>query len=88
MLKGLLIGSLEDANLLILTKNGTDKEQSINYVRKIFRETNISNPLILTRTCAYQEVRNVSFSENFAYVLNGWPLRIVLWKIKKQFRKN
>ena len=24
--------------------------------------------------CAYQEVRNVSFSENFAYVLNGWPL--------------
>ena len=25
-------------------------------------------------TCAYQEVRNVSFSENFTYVLNGWPL--------------
>ena len=24
--------------------------------------------------CAYQGVRNVSFSENFAYVLNGWPL--------------
>ena len=23
-----------------------------------------------TRTCAYQGVRNVSFSENFAYVLN------------------
>ena len=23
--------------------------------------------------CAYQGVRNVSFSENFAYVLNGWP---------------
>ena len=52
-------------------KNGTDKEQSINYVRKIFRETNISTPLILTRTCAYQEVRNVSFPENFAYLLNG-----------------
>ena len=52
-------------------KNGTDKEQSINYVRKIFRETNISTPLIHTRTCAYQEVRNVSFPENFAYLLNG-----------------
>ena len=26
---------------------------------------------IRTRTCAYQGVRNVSFSENFAYVLNG-----------------
>ena len=25
-------------------------------------------------TCAYQGVRNVSFSENFAYVLNEWPL--------------
>ena len=25
-------------------------------------------------TCAYQGVRNVSFLENFADVLNGWPL--------------
>ena len=24
-------------------------------------------------TCAYQGVTNVSFSENFVYVLNGWP---------------
>ena len=24
--------------------------------------------------CSYQGVRNVSFSENFAYVLNEWPL--------------
>ena len=31
-------------------------------------------PLISTRTCAYQGVRNVSFSENFAYVLNEWSL--------------
>ena len=27
---------------------------SIKYVRKISRKTNISNPLIRTRTCAYQ----------------------------------
>ena len=26
------------------------------------------------RTCAYQGVRNVSFSESFAYLLNGWTL--------------
>ena len=26
------------------------------------------------RTCAYQGVRNNSFSENFEYLLNGWPL--------------
>ena len=47
---------------------------SIQYVGKIFRKTNISYPLIRTRMCAYQGVRNVSFPENFAYVLNGWPL--------------
>ena len=35
-----------------------------------FLKTNVSYPLIHTRTCAYQGVRNVSFSENFAYVLN------------------
>ena len=35
-----------------------------------FRKTNISNSLIHTRTYAYQGVRNVSFSENFANVLN------------------
>ena len=44
---------------------------SIKYVRKIFRKTDISNPLIRTRTCAYQGVKNVSFSEDFAYLLNG-----------------
>ena len=50
------------------------KRLSIKYVRKISRKTNISNPLIRTRKSAYQGVRNVSFSENFAYVLHGWPL--------------
>ena len=49
-----------------------DYRLTIKYVRKISRKTNISNPLIRTSTCAYQGVRNVSFSENFAYVLNGW----------------
>ena len=46
----------------------------IKYVRKISRKTNISNPLIRTCTCGYHGVRNVSFSGNFAYVLNGRPL--------------
>ena len=32
----------------------------------------ISNPLIRTRTSAYQRVRNIRFLENFAYVENGW----------------
>ena len=29
------------------------------------------------RTCAYQGVRNVSFSENFANVLNGGSLEVL-----------
>ena len=36
--------------------------------------------------CAYQRVKNVSFSENFAYVLNGWPLTflfLVNWRTSK-----
>ena len=37
-----------------------------NKARQIFRKTNISYPLIRTRTCAYQGVRNVSFLENLA----------------------
>ena len=37
---------------------------SIKYVRKIFQKTNISNLRV------YQGVIDVSFSENFAYVLN------------------
>ena len=36
------------------------KGSSIKCVRKISRKTNISNPLIRTRTCAYQGARNVS----------------------------
>ena len=35
-----------------------------NKARHIFRKTNISCLLIRTRTCAYQGVRNVRFSEN------------------------
>ena len=35
--------------------------------RQNFRKTNISYPLIRTRTCAYQGVRNVCFSEILTY---------------------
>ena len=56
---------------------------SIKYVHKIFRKTNISNPLIRPRTCAYQGVRNNSFSKIFAYVLNGWPPVFVIFTKQK-----
>ena len=75
--------------------NVTDKSEllfsymgpSIMYVRKIFRKTNISNPLIRTRTCAYKGVGNVSFSENFAYVLNGWSPWEVLWNECRYYKE-
>ena len=37
-----------------------------NKACQIFRKMNISYPLIRTRMCAYQGVRNVRFSENLA----------------------
>ena len=39
------------------------KGPSIKYVSKTFRKTNISHPLVRTRTCAYQGVRSISFWE-------------------------
>ena len=39
-----------------------------------FLKSNISYPLIRTLMCAYQGLRNVSFSENLAYELNEWSL--------------
>ena len=41
-----------------------------NKACQIFRKTNISYPLIRTRTFAYQGVRNVTFWGTFAFVLN------------------
>ena len=48
------------------------KESLIYYVSKFYREINISWPLTSAFTCAHQELRNVSFSENVEYVLNKW----------------
>ena len=36
----------------------------LNKALQIFRKTDISYPLIRTRTCAYQGIRNFHFSEN------------------------
>ena len=45
-------------------------EPSIEYARKYFRKTNISYTLIRPHASGYKGVRNVSFSEDFAYLLN------------------
>ena len=47
-----------------------------NKARQFFRKTNISYPLICTRTCAYEWVRNARFSENLAcFVFLKHPFR-------------
>ena len=57
--------------LLRNTKSFTQKG-IIHLVRmQNFPEDYISYPLIRTRTCAYQGVRNVSSPENFVHALDG-----------------
>ena len=60
---------------LLLSKNNKNNKNNklvLNnlVVRKIFRKTNIFYSLTRTRTCVYKRARNVSFTENFAFILN------------------
>ena len=61
-------------------------DHPFKYVRTIFCKTKIFNPLLRTHMCAYQEVRNVSFSENFAYILNGWTLSEKQYTLGQRFQ--
>ena len=53
--------------------NSAKGSSSIWYIRKIFRKTNISYPLIRTHTCTYPGVRNVSFLVYFC-IRNKWMI--------------
>ena len=67
--------SLDTKSHILRPRNYTDSVpwgSFTKYVRKIFRKINNSYLLICTRTCAYEGVRNVSFSENFVKVLSKW----------------
>ena len=44
--------------------------QENKHIKFSEKYTYLAHPLICTRTYVYQYVKNVSFSENFAYVLN------------------
>lgn len=58
-----------------------DQGLSKLYVRKIFQKSDITSPLIPTHTCAYQGVKNISFSEKFACVLPRWFLTKTLFYV-------
>ena len=45
---------------------------SFSKYTKLSGKLTFLTPFICTRTCAFQGVRNVSFSETFAYLLNEW----------------
>ena len=47
----------------------------IKQVRKIFRKTNIFNPLISTRTCVYQELEILVFRKILRTYLMDDPFR-------------
>ena len=58
-----------------------------NKARQIFRKTIISYPLMRTRTCTYQGVRNVHFSENLAcFVFLKHQLRLTFCLTNDELR--
>ena len=68
-------GRVLNTPLLLFQENLQNPMGStIYYERKIFWKANVSYPLICACTCVYQGVRNVNFSGNFTYLLNGWFL--------------
>ena len=58
-------------NISALTLMTSSWTSSIYYVRKISQKTNISYPLIRTRTCAIQGVRNASFSKGTFLIISN-----------------
>ena len=64
-----IVGSVQKFNDFI-------GDHSFSTFAKFSEKLNISYPLIPARTCAYQGVRNVSFSGNFANILNEWSICI------------
>ena len=51
-------------------------DHSCSTYAKLSEKLLFLTPLIRTHTCAYQEVRNISFSENFPCVLNEWARNV------------
>ena len=52
-------------------------DEGVNAYTKFSEKLTFLAPLIRTRTCTYQGIRDASFLENFSYVLNEWFLKVV-----------
>ena len=57
--------------LIYMLQLGT-KELTIFHLKYLPKYFQASNYMFKGSVCAYQGVRNDSFSENFSYLLNGW----------------
>ena len=83
--EALLWSKYKYKNLRVIPESVLPNRSFIQYVRKFSEKNKTFCPLIRTRTCAYQGVRNVSFSENFTYLLNerfqmeNVKCRITIW---------
>ena len=86
--KKLKRSNVEDKAKRANLKTGVSRKQSAPN----FPKTDISYPLTRTRTCEYQGVRNVRFSEKFGvlcfletpflrFPLLPYYLRILLWRL-------
>ena len=65
------IFSGESTVIWIQRKDLSERDYPFSTYAKISEKLTFLTPLICTCTCAYQGVRNVTFSENYAYVLHG-----------------
>ena len=63
------------ATIYLIVQIISSEESFIQYVRKIFRKTNISYPLICPRTCSIRGKEMLFFGKKFPYVLNEFLLK-------------
>ena len=63
------IASLQNTNSYDFFLLSFRRVSFIKWVLKVYQKINIFYLLIRTRTCAHQGLRNINFSENFAYLL-------------------
>ena len=64
------------------------KTESTKLCQRLSKKTNISYPLLRTRTYTYHGLKNCQFFETYEYILNGWSLTIKRCLQRKYYLKN
>ena len=66
----------ENINRVVKDMHEVVGDHSFSTFANVLKKLSFVTPWY-ARVCAYQGVRNVSFSENFAYILNDWSFNII-----------